>query len=116
MINEAQLVVLETIKITRINNFDGEVVEKWLMQNETKYTAALLTKDRILTILRDLPKDCYNADTIYISTASMEDAREIKRVAKEEWHCSEVDILDNEMRRSLRWREDDLQLIRIWWD
>lgn len=111
--NDIQRKVLELIKLTFINNFDGEVIGDWLEKNEGQYVAFWLARDiNPLIILRDLPENIYNADRLYISTTSQAKAKKIKSIARREWKCDECDIgkCDTTRGRGM------LYLIDLWWD
>ena len=77
--------------------FDGERVYASLLQHRDLWLAVLLDRPGIanyaeptsllmsgLIKLRDLPDDCWNADTLYILTTSHTQAEELARIAHDE--------------------------------
>src|SRR3954447_10484766 len=92
-----QDIQLELLRRTRFNALDGERVVASLLRHRGLWLAALLDRPGVpdytapgalltsgLIKLRDLADDYWNADTLFILTATPEQARELGRIIEEE--------------------------------
>ncbi len=92
-----QDIQLELLRRTRFNDLDGERVAASLLRHRELWLAALLDRpgvpdytepDRLLTAglikLRDLGRNLWNADTLFLLTPTREQARRLGQVAEEE--------------------------------
>ena len=68
--------------------------------------------------LRDLPDIFWNVDTLFILTATHEQARQLARIADEEDWAGEVQVVEDqqEIDRALGTGRDEYGLVTIWWD
>ena len=68
--------------------------------------------------LRDLPDNFWNADTLYILTATRPQAEKLARIAEDEDWAGEVVVYRNqdEIDRALGTGRQNNGLLSIWWD
>jgi hypothetical protein len=68
--------------------------------------------------LRDLPDNFWNADTLFVLTETLAQARELARIAEEDDWAGEVHVYENrdEIDRALGTGRDEHGLLSVWWD
>ena len=69
--------------------------------------------------LRDLPKNYWNVDDLFILTDTLDQARELERIAEEEdWKADNVTLLqsDDERGHQLGQFPPSGYVISFWWD
>ncbi len=68
--------------------------------------------------LRDLPRNSWNVDDLFILTDSIDQARELERIAEEEqWQADNVTVIENKLERSSALGTSDPgYIISFWWD
>lgn len=130
-INKIQKVILELIKETSINKFDGKRIYKDLIKYSKLWKGVVFGRffSGELIILRDLPRGIYNADTIFISLPTKNLSKFMKIV--ERWDPSTTEIISLSHNQSKKvnfderlslfriWGETDtgdLSIIKLWWD
>jgi hypothetical protein len=124
-----QEIQIELIRRTRFNAFDGPRIADGLLRHRPLWLSVIF--DRIgfcddhrfpatsLIKLRDVPKNFWNADTVYALTRSRADARTLAEAIREEQWPAEISILDepkevvNLLGTSFR---DEFAVARLWWD
>jgi hypothetical protein len=115
---------LELIRRSRHNAFDGaRVLADLLAQREAwqtvlfdTYDLALSGRKSSLIKLRDLDKNIYNVDTLYMLAVDEPAARRLAAFA-EPWLADEVQIYSQEETDNLLGGGDDgLRLVTMWWD
>lgn len=115
---------LELIRRSRHNAFDGErVVTDLLAQRDAwqavlfdTYDLALSGRTSSLIKLRDLARNIYNVDTLYILAVDEPAARRLAAFA-EPWLADEVQIYSwEETNNLLGGCDDGLRLVTMWWD
>jgi len=127
-----QEIQLELIRRTKFNAFDGERIYASLLKHRNLWRAVLLDRPGIpnyqepgllLTLglikLRDLDDNLWNADQLFILTATREQALEMARVIEEEeWGGEQPTVYDDqqEIDAALRMGRQKCGLLSIWWD
>jgi hypothetical protein len=120
---------LELIRRTQRNALDGEKIVHSLMKHRALWSAVLLDRQYVydrsaydlplggMIKLRDLPKNYWNADTLYILCHSPEAGTRLVEIA-EKWGSEAVlwDQNKEEFCRSLGSWHDDNYIVRVWWD
>ncbi len=124
-----QEIQLELIRRRRFNQFDGPKIVASLRRHRALWKAVLMdrlgfvTEDESainwgLIKLRDLPRNTWNVDDLFILTDSIAQARELQRIAEEEqWEADNVTLVENRDQRaqSLGTSEPGY-IISFWWD
>ena len=126
-----QEIQLELLRRSCWNALDGERVYGSLMRHRDLWLAALLDRPGLandsapcsllisgLIKLRDLPDNFWNADTLFILTATRTQAEELARIAEEEDWAGEIIVYRNqdEIDRALGIGRLEYGLLSIWWD
>jgi hypothetical protein len=126
-----QDIQLELLRRTSFNALDGERVHSSLLKHRHLWLAALLDRPGVpdytepnslllagLIKLRDLPKNIWNADTLFILTQTHALARELARIAEEEDWAGEVRVYEDqkEIDRTLGTGRQEYGLLSVWWD
>ena len=126
-----QDIQLELLRRTKFNALDGERVVASLLRHRGLWLAALLDRPGVanyakpsfllmsgLIKLRDLPDNFWNADTLFILTATRTQAEELARIAEEEDWAGEIIVYRNqdEIDRALGIGRLEYGLLSIWWD
>jgi len=124
-----QEIQLELMRRRRFNEFDGPNVVASLRRHRKLWRAALM--DRLgfvsekhgsgwgLIKLRDLPQNYWNVDDLFILTDTLDQARELERIAEEEdWKADNVTLLQNEDERGRQLGQfpPSGYIISFWWD
>jgi hypothetical protein len=130
MLSEASIqdIQLELIRRRQFNAFDGQRVADCLMQHRDLWEAVMMDRVAIshpgslptlgLMKLRDLPKDQWNVDTLYILTRSREDADRIAEISHlQQWGgMVDVHIQPEAVDSALGGAEPGQSVVAIWWD
>jgi hypothetical protein len=126
-----QEIQLELLRRSSWNALDGERVYASLMKHRALWLAVLLDRPGIanyaepslllmsgLIKLRDLPDNFWNADTLYILTATHAQARKLAQIVEDEDWAGEVVVYkhQDEIDRALGTGRDDFGLLSVWWD
>ena len=126
-----QEIQLELLRRSCWNALDGERVYTSLLKHRDLWLAVLLDRPGIanyaeptsllmsgLIKLRDLPDDCWNADTLYILTTSHTQAEELARIAHDEDWAGEVTVFRNqdEIDRALGTGRQRNGPLSVWWE
>jgi hypothetical protein len=126
-----QDIQLEIIRRTRFNDFDGEKVHASLLKYRSLWRAVLLDRPGLanyaepthllmsgLIKLRDLDDKIWNADTLFILTATRQQAQQLARIAEEEDWGGERILHENqkETDMALGTGRQEYGLLTIWWD
>ncbi len=125
-----QDIQLELLRRTKFNALDGERVAASLLAHRDLWLAALPDRPGVpnyaepgllltagLIKLRDLPDNYWNADTLFVLTRTHEQARQLARIAEEDWG-GEVRVFDDqkEIDRALGTGRQEYGLMSVWWD
>ena len=126
-----QDIQLELLRRTRFNDLDGERVCVSLLKHRHLWMAALLDRPgvpnyaepgRLLIVglikLRDLPRNLWNADTLFLLTPTRKAANELARHVEEEEWGGETHVYGDqaEMDRALGTGRQEYGLMSVWWD
>lgn len=118
-INETQQLMFELIKRASFNAFDGKNVVADLLDYRHFWQAVTMCDDGLM-VLRDMHRDFWHADTLYIlATPGRED--NLLNLASG-WDADEVDWLDPEKAGRMlgewsdRTRKNPRLVLRLWWD
>ena len=127
-----QEIQLELIRRTSFNAFDGERIYASLMKHRAYWQAVLLDRPGLanyqkprhllmmgLIKLRDLDDNLWNADQLFILTATREQAVQLARIIEEEdWGGEKPIVYDDqeEIDSSLGVGRQEYGLVSIWWD
>ena len=126
-----QDIQLELLRRTRFNDLDGERVAASLLRHRELWLAALLDRPGVpdytepgllltagLIKLRDLHRNLWNADTLFLLTPTREQARRLAQVAEEEDWGGMVRVYEDqkEIDRALGTGRQEYGLVSVWWD
>jgi cytosine/adenosine deaminase-related metal-dependent hydrolase len=126
-----QDIQLELLRRTKFNEMTGERVVATLLRHRDLWMAVLLDRQGTpnfdqpgfllnagLIKLRDLPKNIWNADTLFILTQTHEQARELARLAEAEDWFAEVHVYENqrEIDGATGTGRRGYGLLSAWWD
>jgi len=126
-----QEIQLELIRRTSFNAMDGEKVYASLVRHRQLWQACLLDRPGVadyqtprllfglgLIKLRDLGQNYWNADQLFILTATREQARQMKAIIEEEDWAGEVWLTEDqeEIDRALGTGRQEYGLVNVWWD
>jgi hypothetical protein len=126
-----QDIQLELLRRTSFNALNGERVHASLLKHRDLWLAVLLDRPGVpdytepdlllmsgLIKLRDLPKNIWNADTLFILTRTRALARQLARIAEEEDWAGEVRLYEDqkEIDRALGTGRREYGLLSVWWD
>ena len=119
----------ELIRRTQHNALDGEQLVAFLTRHRHLWTAVLLDKLMVwvrdhrlpllgLIKLRDLPKNDWNTDTLYILTENKENAHTLARLFEEFQMAGMPLVYDDhaEIQASLGIGLEGPALVSVWWD
>ena len=127
----AQDIHLELLRRTQRNDLNGERVVASLLKHRDLWLAALLDMPGVpdytepgllltsgLIKLRDLPRNLWNADQLFIMTRTHEDARQLARIAEEEDWFGDVHLYEDqkEIDHALGTGRRGYGLLSVWWD
>src|SRR5438128_7092173 len=125
-----QEIQMELLRRTRFNALDGERVCASLLRHRHLWLAALLDRPGLpnyaepgdlllsgLIKLRDLPEDFWNADMLFVLTPTLQQARELARIAEEEDWAGEIRVYQDqeEIDRALGTGRQEFGLLSVWW-
>jgi len=126
-----QEIQLELLRRTKFNDFDGERVCASLLKHRDLWLATILDRPGMgdyaepclllisgLIKLRDLNRNLWNADQLFILTKTHDEARQLARIAEEENWFGEAHVYDDqeEVDRALGARRRGNGLLSVWWD
>ncbi len=126
-----QEIQLELIRRTCFNAMDGRIVFDGLLRHRDLWRAAILDRPGLpdpdrpdhlarmsLIKLRDLSRNVWNADTLFLLTPSPEHARTLKSIAETEDWGAEVSTIDDreEIEGPLGCFPSTSGLLILWWD
>lgn len=126
-----QEIQLELLRRTLFNALDGQRVHDSLLRHRRLWRAVLLdrpgvanyAKPRTLLMgglikLRDLPDNIWNADTLYVLTATPDHARELARIIEDEDWGGMVQVYGDrdETDAALGTGRQVYGLVTVWWD
>ena len=119
MINNTQKIYLEIIRQTQFNELDGEQVYNSLIENKDLWIACVLGRFVYspLILLRDIPEDIHNIDTLYVTTTKENLAKLI--LLANTWCADEIDEVPREEAKELMGHMGlsfSQTLLRVWWD
>lgn len=126
-----QDIQLELIRRTKFNDFDGERICELLNQHRYLWRAVLLDRPgvpnyaeptRLLTggliKLRDLEDNIWNADTLFVLTHTVGNARELA-IAFEEANMAAMSTVHDDMAETdmaLGTGRQTYGILTVWWD
>ena len=126
-----QDIQLELIRRTRFNDFDGERVCELLNKYRDRWQAVLLDRPGVpnydqpghlltggLIKLRDLDQNIWNADTLYVLTHTLGQARELAKVFEESIPGAMPQVHEDtrETDMALGTGRQKCGLLTVWWD
>jgi hypothetical protein len=126
-----QDIQLELLRRTRFNDLNGEKVTASLLKHRHLWLAVLLDRPGVpnyaepsylltagLIKLRDLPYNLWNADTLFISTPTHSQARELAGIAEAEDWGGDIHIFEDQkdIDQVLGVGRRGYGLVSIWWD
>jgi hypothetical protein len=115
VINATQEIILSLIEEARYNNLDGARVAADLRANADLWKAVLLTRLNSLIQLRDLPRNIWNADSLFILTTD-ENLLRLEALAQS-WQFDEAGVLsDDEAQDLLGEYPTSGKIYNLWWD
>jgi len=123
-----QDIQLELIRRRAFHAFDGELVAELLLQHRNLWESVMMERvavsnpGRLPTLglikLRDLSRNDWNVDTLYVLTPNREAAHDLADIVRaRRWGCL-VDIRDDpdEVDSALGGGEPGQAVVSIWWD
>ncbi|MBI3270472.1 MAG: hypothetical protein HYZ53_15795 [Planctomycetes bacterium] len=118
----AQQIQLELLRRTQMNALDGASVARDLVAHADKWEAVIFSRpsrsfrEPDLITLRDLPDNCWNADTLYVLARDRAGAEWLAERAPE-WCSEEAVVLRGESAcRALGSSEEGKEVLLFWWD
>ena len=123
-----QEIQLELIRRRHFHSFDGQRIVDCLLQNRDLWQAVIMDRLAIshpgslptlgLMKLRDLPKDEWNVDTLYILTRSKSDAEKLGEILSLRKWGGMVDVYtdDEAVDNALGGAEPGQAVVSIWWE
>lgn len=114
-INPTQRVVLNLMKRSSYNEFDGDRVVRSLDSNSDLWVGAYMVPEAYpLLPLRDLPDGYHNVSTLYIMSSGVND-EELVALARS-WRADEVGWLTDQEVAHLMGGGGAGRVLRVWWD
>jgi hypothetical protein len=114
-INPTQRVVLDLMKRSSYNEFDGDRVVRSLNSERELWSAAYMVPEAYpLLPLRDLPDGYHNVSTLYIMGSGVNDDK-LFAVAKS-WGADEISWLTDQEAAHLMGGAGRGHVLRVWWD
>jgi hypothetical protein len=111
-----QEIQLELIRRHQHNYFEGEDVAEDLMAHREWWEAVLMDTSARLIKLRDLEKNLWNVDTLYILATNEHSARRLAKLG-ERWSADSVTVYDEEETNwELGGGIEEQRLVTVWWD
>ena len=126
-----QDIQLELLRRTQFNALHGERIVQSLLVHRNLWLSVLLDRPGLpnyaepshllmsgLIKLRDLPYNEWNADTLFVLTATHEQARSLAQIANDEDWGGEVQVYTDqqEVDRALGTGRDEYGIMTVWWD
>jgi hypothetical protein len=124
-----QEIQLELIRRCRFNSFDGPKIVASLRRHRPLWQAVMMDRLGFVTEedsvchwglikLRDLPRNRWNVDDLFILTDSIERARELQKIAEDEqWQADNVRLIENESERmEALGMSHPGYIVSLWWD
>src|SRR5438874_8474487 len=98
-----QEIQLELMRRRQFNQFDGPKIVASLRRHRKLWRAVLMDRLGFITQnghanwamikLRDIPKNYWNVDDLYILTDKLDEAKELQRIAEEEeWRADNIEL------------------------
>jgi hypothetical protein len=127
----AQEIQLELIRRRRFNQFDGPKIVGNLRRHRKLWRAVLMDRARAksdsgpevfsLIPLRDLPRNDWNVDLLYILCDTVADAEQLRQIAAdEEWEPDSVELYTDEKQVGMALGhsppKDGTTIVEMWWD
>lgn len=113
-INKVQELNLKLISCVRFNSCDGKQIVTDLRKHKILWSAVLMTNQDDLIRLRDLPRDYWNVDTLFILTPRKND--KLKLLARG-WNADQVSWLPRkEAEELLGEYPSNKRILSVWWD
>jgi hypothetical protein len=117
IINKAQEIQYERMKLASFNNFDEEFVGESLRQNKHLWKSFMFGRWEYFDLieLRDMHYGSINADTLYILTDKSKLADLLIVISR--WSADEVNYYTEDKQCRLGGGfEKNTVLVRVWWD
>ena len=125
-----QEIMLELIRRRRFNDFRGPRVVASLRRHRDLWRACLFRSDGLppkdgamlgamsLFNLRDIPDDRWNADSLYVSCDTADQARAVLELAKaDRWHADATALHDDALQVSSTLADSGPAAVaEFWWD
>jgi hypothetical protein len=126
-----QEIQLELIRRTQFNAMDGQRVYDSLVRQRDLWSATILDRQGFerydkprglltsgLIKLRDLPGNCWNADTLFILTDRPDNAHRLARIIEDEDWGGEVQVYTDteQVCSALGTGRENYALVTVWWD
>lgn len=112
---KAQKLMFKLMKLASFNNFDGRMVVKNLETHRELWKSCVMDGNDLIK-LRDLSKNDWNTDTLYILTTGVNDEL-LEHIAKDLWGADKVTYLDkDEASHRLGKFPCEDKVLMIWWD
>lgn len=113
-INPTQRIVLNLMKRSSYNEFDGERVVRDLNSEADLWNAAYMLADGApLLPLRDLPEGYHNVSTLYLMSSGLNDEKLVALART--WRADEVEWLPDDEATQLMGGGRG-HVLRVWWD
>ena len=117
MMNMAQELQFERLKLSSFNSFDGDNVAHSLRQKQHLWKSWVFGRFEHFQLieLRDLHTGCINSDTLYILTTKPKLADLLIEIGK--WYADEVSYTaeDKDLMFGGGLEKDEV-IVRVWWD
>lgn len=110
-LSEIQKTYLELIAKSSFNCFDGNQVVNDLLSHQELWVAAIMAREGCGITLRDLPTNCNNVDTLYLTTRQV---TSLKKLAKT-WKADAIAPIED-ASHFLGSYPAKLKILQIWWD
>lgn len=113
-----QEVQLELTRQRRFNAFDGAQVVRDLLERRERWISVLMDRQGALSLikLRDLPKDHWNVDELFVLACDEASAHELAALG-ETWNADSVDVYDAERTsQALGQYPTEGRVVAFWWD
>lgn len=116
-INEIQGHYWDLIKETCFNNFNGKKIIHSMRKYPKYIHSFIFINESPGFILRDIEKNIYHADMIYIMFETKDKDKIFNMIA--DWSADEIHLLTKDEKESFLHSDNDkskMSIIRLWWD